>query len=171
MQSFQSPSNSLVFSSWETLSPPPTPGRKHDVRRNSHAIDELPMFLSSARSLLKNETAPNEGNESPFEAFSHLASAPPPSISAQRLKARPIYGTRINDDQLHIHKFSARTMQRLPSSKLPALPFVDFPSLPNPSETASSSNSSDKLPSFQRGGMAQSKRSPSRGKCYIARSA
>lgn len=174
MQSVQSPPNSLVFSSLETLSPPSTPGRQHDVSHFSHAMDEPPIFLSSAKSLLMDETPPNDENESTFEAFSRLASAPLPSIPLRRLKARPIYGTRINEDQFHTDNdnvlFSSRDLQRLTSNKLPALPFADFPARPKQSVTASSARS-DKLPSFQRGGMAQSKRSANRGKCFTARSA
>mmetsp|Transcript_23772 Transcript_23772/g.47540 ORF Transcript_23772/g.47540 Transcript_23772/m.47540 type:complete len:176 (-) Transcript_23772:118-645(-) len=174
MQSVQSPSNSLVFCSLDTLSPPPTPGRNHDASHFPHAMDEFPVFLSSAKSLFKDGTAPNDENESTFEAFSRLASAPLPSIPVRRLKARPIYGTRIIEDQFHTDKddllFSARDIQRLTLNKLPPLPFADFPARPKQSVAASSS-SSDKLPSFQRGGMAQSKRTANRGKCFTARSA
>mmetsp|Transcript_15360 Transcript_15360/g.32321 ORF Transcript_15360/g.32321 Transcript_15360/m.32321 type:complete len:209 (+) Transcript_15360:147-773(+) len=129
MQSVQSPSNSLVFSSMETLTPPPTPGRKR-LCFNLDKAGEMPMFFSSDNSLIREPRSTQsctEIHKGPSELFSRLATAP---LTSFKLKARPIYGTRISPGDHGEHNIlSSRQVAAptVPSSELPALPF-DVPS-------------------------------------------
>lgn len=149
MQSVQSPSNSLVFSSMETLTPPPTPGRKR-LCFNLDKAGEMPIYFSSENSLIRKPRSTHSSidiHKGPSEILSRLAAAP---VTSFKLKARPIYGTRISPCNHEEHNISSSrevAVPTVPSSELPALPF-DFPveNLP-PSQVR---RTQDQLPSPMR---------------------
>ncbi|KAL7466975.1 hypothetical protein ACHAXS_007241 [Conticribra weissflogii] len=195
MRPIQSPSNSLVFSSTESLSPPPTPGRKRPCCgiNSTNVIDDTPLFFSSANSLISEEMSSDKEHKiSPFDSFARLVSAQSISSSSMpmKLKARPIYGTKFNEDRIqqNIENTCNRNVPRDLLNDIPALPY-DFPVQPsirgagkglvtlseetNKITATAVSSQVNKMTSFQRSGMmmAQTRVSSNKRNCYVARSA
>jgi len=130
MQSAESPSTSLVVSATEILSPPPTPGHKRTCCHISNNKNDMPMFFSSANSLLYVEMSSNkEQNKRTFDSFARLISSQSLASSAMKmtLKARPIYGTKLHKDQIQRNNDdnNKRKNPRVLLNEIPALPF-DF---------------------------------------------
>lgn len=130
MYSVESPSSSRAVSSMEILSPPPTPGRKRTCRRTSNRRNDVPMFFSSANSVLYDEiSSDKEQNKTTFDSLARLLSAQSLSSTAMKmtLKARPIYGTKLNKDQIQRNNDdnNKRKIPRVLFNETPSLPF-DF---------------------------------------------
>mmetsp|Transcript_806 Transcript_806/g.1605 ORF Transcript_806/g.1605 Transcript_806/m.1605 type:complete len:178 (-) Transcript_806:216-749(-) len=177
MQSIHSPSTCLVFSSMDSLSPPPTPGRKRATRTlpknatdNNYWDAAMPMFFPSANSLLSDETIDGHDVETSLEAFVRRTSSSPPA--KMTLLARPLHGTKITRHQIPTLPTyeTTTTLSAETLSMLPPLPFAS-PDENSSFSPPSSSSPARKLPSFQKGGMSPPQRALRRRNCYVARSA